>query len=865
MPVNALFSSALLVAVVLLGGCAAPVPPKPPIDTTPKARQPLPQTRASFDCNGALPAVHRQICADETLARLDKELIAQQHRLQQEVDPVGRLLLAANHRQWLLSRGELCRVPDGPDAQAQACLMALYRQRSRELNEWKIPPMTGSGPHALASYAEYRLADNRAPGLCEPLGQELNRDLRSNGLPSPARLSGVSMLAGSHAPTAQARVNGRQVMVELYNPGLYAGYQIRARGLSIEGQPLLDDATLPYWIAEQPNYGGRAHAASSQTGDYGSIDVFQRAGRHLVLVNETWGFHSPAARGESAYAGLYELTDTTLQPRCLYQTYLTPPRTNTLAGLAIYAQLQAELDDIVGGPLPGMAQHERRDSFQEWKEQQWTLLNLPLLGVDALARHAHENTLRQRHDRALEGLFDWSERNLNNKQAYRRVLPMLQPARQELHQLFIGQGLEQEEADTAADLLLHATLARAVESLAAPTQPVPLPTPPPTSWQPRYAIAPAPGDIERGRQFSTLHSVLLNNAPAHVVADFIAYETETRGGQWGRGPDDNPAAAAAVMLPANLRLLLEAGIDPEQGNRWDKTALMSAAEHNQAQSVGLLLQHGANVHRRTRQLMNTGIGGPERREAEQGRQTALLLAAGHAGAEVLQLLIDAGAARQAWEGYDRQVCQALQDNIQLADTERERLQGPLCGSYAALPVAERVQLDVRRGDVLPYRLDGVEYRISLLQRPATLLFGRSLDSTPEKLEREVHALAVKVGTAAVRRGHLQLTGPLTLYAADLTANSTTTLQLHVGYPVSSGAGHVAGYTVLNQPSAQVLSVRFDRERNDSTGTWRALLAAAREQGLAPTNQGFIVLHTRDGQTTEYQLVVTDRPQEKEPG
>ena len=865
MPVKTHFSSTLLLGAALLVGCAAPVPPKPPIDTTPKARQPLPQTRASFDCNGALPQVHRQICANDELARLDKELAARQHRLQQQLDPVGSLLLAANYREWLLARSELCHLADEPDAQAQACLMALYRQRNRELNEWRMPPATGSGPHALASYAEYRLADNRAPGLCEPLEQELNRDLRSNGLPSPARLSGTSLLAGSHASTAQARVDGRQVMVELYNPGLYAGYQIRARGMSIDGQPLLDDATLAHWIAEQPNYGGRAHAASSQTGDYGSIDVFQRAGRDLVLVNETWGFHSPAARGESAYAGLYQLTGTTLQPLCLYQTYLTPPRTNTLAGLAIYAQLQAELENIVGDPLPAMALHERRDSFQGWKEQQWTLLNLPLLGVDALSRYGHEGMVRQRHDRALEGLFDWSERNLNNKQAYRRVLPMLQPARQELQQLFIGQGLDDAQAGVAADLLLHATLARAVESLAAPTQPVQLPTPPAVNWQPRYAIAPAPGDLERGRQFATLHSVLLNNAPAHVVADFIAYEAGVRGDQWGRGPDDSPAAAAAVMQPDNLRLLLDAGIDPEQGNRWDKTALMSAAEQNQPQSVGLLLQHGANVHRRTRQQMNIGVGGLERREAEQGRQTALLLAAGHAGEQVLQLLLDAGAARQAWEGYDRQVCAALQANAGLADTERERLQGMLCGTYAALPATEREQLDVRRGDVLLYQLDGVEYRISLQQRPAAPLFGRTLQTTPDQLDQQVRSLAVKVGTAAVRRGHMQLTGPLTLYTPDLAANSASGLQLYLGYPVSSGAAHVAGYSVLNQPAVQVLSVRFDTERNDSVGTWRALIAAAREQGLAPTNQGFMVLHTRGGRTTEYQLVVTDTVRHHGPG
>src|SRR5690606_19467599 len=80
-------------------------------------------------------------------------------------------------------------------------------------------------------------------------------------------------------------------------------------------------------------------------------DVFQRNGRDLVLVNETWGYYSPAARGESAFAGLYALQGGQLQPLCLYQSYLTPPRTNTLAGLTLYPQLQEELDKWPADPI----------------------------------------------------------------------------------------------------------------------------------------------------------------------------------------------------------------------------------------------------------------------------------------------------------------------------------------------------------------------------------------------------------------------------------------------------------------------------------------------------------------------------------
>lgn len=848
-----------LIAAVLLTACAAPVPPKPPIDKTPKAAPALVQTRASFDCTGALPTVHRQICTDDQLARLDKELVARQHQLQQELDPVGSLLLAANHRRWLLSRAEECDLVDGePSAQGRACLVSLYQQRLQALQTWaQLAPESPGGVHAMASYAEFRLADNRSPGLCEQTGDQLNQEVRRHGLPSPGRLAGVTLLAGSHGPAAESEVDGQRVRVELYNAGLYAGYQTRARGLSVNGQPLLDDATLPHWVAEQPNYGGRAHAASSQTGDYGAIDVYRRDGRIYVLVNETWGFYSPAARGESAYAGLYQLEAGSLRPLCLYQTYLTPPRTNTLAGLASYARLQSELDEIAGPPLPVMAQHERRDSFQAWKEWQWTLLNLPLLGVDARARYGRDAALQQRHDQALETLFDWSERNITNKQIYRRVMPMLQPAWQELQQLFAGQGLTAAEARSAADLLLHETLARAMESLAAPTEPVALPLSPHANYQPRYAFAPAPGELERGRQFATLHSVLLNNAPAPVVRDFIAYETNTLGEQRGRGADQSPATMAAVLRPDNLQLLLEARFDPDQGNTWGKTALMSAAEQNQPASVRLLLEQGANVHQATRMLTGVGVGGPERRQAQQGRQTALLLAAGNAGTEVIAALLQAGAARQAWDGYDREVCQALQGNPQLSPAQRTELQGSLCGTYAQLPAAERARVDVRQGDTLVHQAAGHEYRISLRERPAMTLFSRPLATTATDLDQRLRPMAVKIGTAAVRRGGMDLTGPLTLLIPDLTGTDATSLKMHVGFPVSSNGGHVASYELLQQPSAKVLSVMFDSQRNDSSGTWQALYAAAQAQGLRPSNQGYVVLHTRGMRATEYQLVVTD--------
>ena len=843
-----------LAMTALLVGCAAPVPPKPPVDTTPKLRPPVQQTRASFDCSGALPDVHRHICADDDLALLDRQLVAAHHRSAQNLDAVGALLLTANHRQWLQSRAQRCPLAAGQaeDPQGVACLSALYRQRLRAQNEWAARTVpAGAGQNAWASYVEYRLVDDRDPGSCTALERELERDLQQHGLPSPARLSGARMLAGSHADTAASTLDGRRVAVELYNPGVFAGYQTRARGLTVDGQPLLDDATLAFWVAEQPNYGGRAHAASSQTGDYAAIDVFERDGRTLVLVNETWGFYSPAARGESAYAGLYALNGNSLQRLCLYQSYLTPPRTNTLQGLAVYSQLQGELDTLVGHPQGGLAQHERRDNFQSWKETQWTLLNLPLLGVDGITRHGREGAVRQRHDQVLEQLFQWTERSLENKQLYRRLLPLLQPAVQELEGFYAGQGLSKAEATVAAELLVHETLARAVESLAVADQQVALPLPPGASWTPGYAIAPVPGELERGRQFSTLYSVLLNNAPAHVVADFIRYEKDTQGAGWGQGPDATPATLAAVMRPDNLRLVLDAGMPADRANRWGMTALMGAAQQNQLDSLQLLLQRGANVHSRTQINTQAGVGGPEQAQARQGNQTALLLAARHAEAPLIDALVQAGALRQAWAGYSGEVCSAVQGNTLISDRERETLKTSLCGTYAPLPVAERQKIDLRSGDTLLLSVEGVEYR------EPTLLFGRVLQSNASRLERQMRAMAVRVGTAAAHRARLQLAGPLTLHIADMAAQSPSSTTLYVSYPVARNSAYQGGYNLVEHPQVSVLSTTFDSARHDPASTWQALYQAALEQGLTPGNQGYVLMHTRGARVSEYQLVVTE--------
>ena len=853
---------------VLIAGCAAPVSgPVAFHDTQPRLAQTQAETRASFECGGALPAVHRQICASEALSAQDKQLVELYRQRAQSLDTAGGLLLEANQRQWMLSRAASCGLDNqtGTEIRANpssiACLQQAYRERTAQLEAVTSasPPSRGAlGAHAYCSYVDYRLADSREPAMCSQLAQQLNDDLRREGLPNPARLPGTRMLAGSNSTSANTTLEGQEIRVDLYNAGPYAGYQTRARGLLINGQPVMDDRTLPRWVAELPNYGGRAYASSSQTGDYGSIDVFQREGRTLVLVNETWGFYSPAARGESAFSGLYQVSGQSLQPLCLLQTYLTPPRTNTLAGMPIYAELEAQLNTIAGDPLPGYAQHERRDNFQSWKERQWTLLNLPLLGADALSRYNREAAVYQRNDQALDAFFNWSERNLSNKTLYRKVMPMLQPAHQELSQMFAAQGLNAAQSQAAADLLFHETLARSMENLAAPAD---VPEAPliATGDRPRYAIAPAAGVLEQGRQFATLYSVLLNDAPTNVISDFIAYETDAFADQRGLGPDQSPALMAAVASPASIDLLLQQGFSVNAANQWGKTPLMTAAELNLLPAARRLIEAGANVHAQTRPVPFAGVGGPDRQQAQAGRSTALLMAATHADVAMIDLLTGAGAAAQAWDGYHQQVCAALDANRRLSDAERARVKGPLCASvYTPPPPSQQVVVDIRAGDTLVLRDDGVDYRIRLVERPAQSLFGRHMQLTPERLRNDMGGIARQVGMSAVRRGKMQIVGPLTLAINDMSAMTETQLPMLVSFPVTTvGAANVAGYVVENRSAQQGLSVIHDPEKADVESTWRSLFSAALTQGFTPSQQGYVVIHTRGVPRTEYQLVVSE--------
>jgi len=59
-------------------------------------------------------------------------------------------------------------------------------------------------------------------------------------------------------------------------------YQNPPPAVCDQRQPVMDDRTLPRWVAELPNYGRQSHTPlPRRDGDYGLHHVFQREGRTL--------------------------------------------------------------------------------------------------------------------------------------------------------------------------------------------------------------------------------------------------------------------------------------------------------------------------------------------------------------------------------------------------------------------------------------------------------------------------------------------------------------------------------------------------------------------------------------------------------
>ena len=741
-----------------------------------KYRHYRPAVAPAFDCSEAGSPVQDFICASDGLSALDREATDLFHSQLRSADLFGRDQLLAAQRRWLTSRAGRCNVPAARqtayrlDATVTACLDSDYREHMTALRQWQpaVRVMKPDSDHPLSAYIQFTAAESLDAPLCERFREQMNAAIKREGEVNVARIPGARLIAGTHG--ASAAQQPLSVALSQHDAGPYGSYELRATGLKVGAGMVIDERNLGRWIGEQPNFGGRPSDLSSQTNDYGALDVFTLGGATYALVSEAWGYYTPAASGESSYAGLYSLDGGGAQRRCLYKIYLRPPVRSAFDGLPAYTSLLDTLETIRATEPSGLDVTDRRDEDLLRREQEWQMLNLPLMQTIQAKQFGWSGWLRRRHDVTLDRLFLWSEGSLGAKQLYRSLMATLKPAVVELVQtLQQTQGLTADEATQAAELLVMELMDHALgpvvdNSEAYGQTPASL-----AKYKPRFPVLPERADLEKGRPVATLYGTVLNRLPAKAVADFIAWEgshPEKRSlGRYGE-----PPLAAAVLMPEHVAQLLEAGASPDEGDRFGFTPLMLAARYGQKESMTKLLEAGASLEATTLDRATDINEALEVRQARIGGKTALYFAALGGDAGTVQLLLDRGAKADHWDNYGALPCDAMKLNRKLADGERAELRSRLCKA------PERY--------VAPKRSASAQAAVEsfTIERPIVQVGDRwkyeSRDKNSGALKRSEEAIVTAVAGERIK---VTVNGVPGVMTADLTSLDGPVLRSEPGY------------------------------------------------------------------------------------
>ncbi len=125
------------------------------------------EAEPSFDCAAATAPMEALICADTSLADLDRKLAESYHALLATRVGEAQMLLREEQRAWAESRAASCGVEGDPaieEDDAIGCLIALYRARIAELQP-------GQGGNRAAAVGLW-LADGRLVRRRDPQGAD---------------------------------------------------------------------------------------------------------------------------------------------------------------------------------------------------------------------------------------------------------------------------------------------------------------------------------------------------------------------------------------------------------------------------------------------------------------------------------------------------------------------------------------------------------------------------------------------------------------------------------------------------------------------------------------------------------------------
>ena len=446
---------------------------------------------ASTNCLEASTAAEMAICAAPSLAEPNRAMVQALQAGLRAATIFGRDALLASQRGWLLGLPAQCRLVDpGAPAPSDAavCLQSALAARTAALRAWPTPPPTQGG--AIAQYVIVRTAAGAGaqpdPAFCAGFAGRANAALARTGTLDPAAM-GAQEVAGSHGPQAAPPVS-----VDLYDTNAYGLFQQRARGVTLGALPVISPVSLTQLLEAQKtaNQGGRFSSFASQTGDYGSIDVFRDGPRLLALAADAWGSDTPASPGEAAHAGLWDIGGPQPAPLCLFDTYTRPAEPGPFDALPSFGPWRDVLTQIRDAADPNLGTAFKRDQGQLAADTDFVLLHMPLLAIQQASAPGATLWLRHRHDAVLDALFAWSAEAPANKALFDRVFALLRPAATELVRAYqTTQGLSGTEATQAGGIAVMELLYQATTTLdpALGGQPG---TPPGT--RPRYPILAAP-------------------------------------------------------------------------------------------------------------------------------------------------------------------------------------------------------------------------------------------------------------------------------------------------------------------------------------------------------------------------------------
>jgi uncharacterized protein YecT (DUF1311 family) len=428
---------------------------------------------ASTNCFETSTSVEKAACSVAALAVANRTLTETLQKDLRRADPYSRDALMAFQRAWLLGLTASCHMPTAtegaPDAASIQCLSRNFAQQTATLAAWSPPPQTAIGHDAAAQYVRFAPAHafSSDGGYCATLARQANASIAERGSVDPALFPGALEIAGSHGQ-ATGQADGHTYAVGLHLANAYGGFDQRARDVSIDGAaPALDPVTLGQVLqSTAENSGARFSAYASQTGDYGAIDVFAQNGRVVALLEDAWGFDAPAAPGEFAHAGAWDISAGTARPLCLFDTFKMPAENGAFDHLTSFTPFRALLSQIRASAEPALGVALLRDQGQLRARTEWMLLNMPLIMSQQARAGDWTPWLRTRHDDVLDALFTWGTKDPANKQMFDQAFALLRPAAQDLVSAYQQtQALSGPEALEAAGIAIMELLYGATTSI----------------------------------------------------------------------------------------------------------------------------------------------------------------------------------------------------------------------------------------------------------------------------------------------------------------------------------------------------------------------------------------------------------------